>query len=153
VSSVDSVASEKLHRFHFNVYNAMELTLPKVYQVIVVIIIFTLSFTNQGIMKIDKNKPTRPLKTYMVGQYKFTECQMRVFALSTLGLQRKQMAYVLSLTEAGIGSHIDRIFNKLGIRGITLIAMWANNSGFDEKGNYKGEYLFDNYTQLPWEPK
>jgi len=89
----------------------------------------------------------------MVDEHKFTECLMRVISLSVHGLQRKEMANVLGLSEATIGSHLDLISKELRLSGITRIAVFALKNGFDEEGRYKGEYLFDNYTVLPWEKK
>ena len=89
----------------------------------------------------------------MVGEHMFTESHMRVISLAVHGLQRKEMADVLGLSEATIGSYLDRISKELRLSGITRIAVFALKNGFDEEGRYKGEYLFDNYTELPWEKK
>lgn len=94
-----------------------------------------------------------PLKEYMMNEHKFTECQMRIIGLALCGLQRKEIADALSLSEATVGSHLDRIGKELKLSGIVRLVVHAILNGFDQNGCYHGEYLYDNYTRLPWEEK
>ena len=45
------------------------------------------------------------------------------------GLTNRQIARSLSITEKTVGSHIDHIMTKLGLRSRTLIALWAVEHG------------------------
>ena len=45
------------------------------------------------------------------------------------GLTNREIAHALSITEKTVGSHIDHIMTKLGLRSRTLIAVWAVDNG------------------------
>jgi len=50
-----------------------------------------------------------------------------------------------------IDSHFNRIYRPRPLyRGRQLVT-WSLKNGFDEMGNWKGEYLFDGITGLPWD--
>jgi non-specific serine/threonine protein kinase len=55
------------------------------------------------------------------------------------GLTNREIAQVLSITEKTVGSHIDHIMTKLGLRSRTLIAVWAIDNGLRRSPASHGE--------------
>jgi non-specific serine/threonine protein kinase len=56
--------------------------------------------------------------------------EREVCALLARGLSNKQISATLTISEKTVGSHIDHIMTKLGVRSRTRIALWAAEQGF-----------------------
>ena len=55
--------------------------------------------------------------------------ELEVGALLARGLTNREIAGALSISEKTVGSHVDHIMTKLGLRSRTLIALWAVENG------------------------
>ena len=55
--------------------------------------------------------------------------EVDVCRLLARGRTNRQIARSLSITEKTVGSHVDHIMTKLGLRSRTLIALWAVEHG------------------------
>lgn len=50
------------------------------------------------------------------------------------GLTNRQISRALSISEKTVGSHVDHIMTKLGLRSRTRIAVWAVQHGLRPSG-------------------
>lgn len=59
------------------------------------------------------------------GTNQLSRREREISALLAQGLTNRQIATTLSISEKTVGSHIEHIMNKLGLRSRTRIALWA----------------------------
>ena len=74
-------------------------------------------------------------------QYNMTGLSPREHEVSRLvaeGLTNREIARALSITEKTVGSHIDHIMTKLGLRSRTRIAVWVIEQGGGRPGPTAG---------------
>jgi DNA-binding NarL/FixJ family response regulator len=55
--------------------------------------------------------------------------ERQVSRLIAQGLTNRQISRALSISEKTVGSHVDHIMTKLGLRSRTRIAVWAIQQG------------------------
>jgi DNA-binding CsgD family transcriptional regulator len=95
-----------------------------------------------------------PKTHYDFKDQRLTLRQMQVLSLNLHGLTQRQIAGYLDCSEGTVKTHLKDIANILHLgpnRSRVLIGLALEN-GFDSKGHYQDEYLFDdNATGLPWE--
>lgn len=80
---------------------------------------------------------------------------MQVIALNALGLKQRQMAAYLLCSQTTVKTHLKNIRNKMNYQGddstSRKLASDSLSNGMDQKGNYRGFYLFsDHATSLPF---
>jgi predicted ATPase/DNA-binding CsgD family transcriptional regulator len=63
------------------------------------------------------------------GHGPLTDRESQVAGLIAAGLTNRQISRRLSISEKTVGSHIDHIMTKLGLRSRTRIAVWAHERG------------------------
>jgi DNA-binding CsgD family transcriptional regulator len=102
-------------------------------------------------MRNRKRNSRDPIQMFIIGAHQLTEYQMRIISLSQHGLQRKEMAYALGITLHTIDTHMTNIYKLLKLKGCMQLAVWSLKNECDEFGCYKGQYLFANYSGLPWD--
>ncbi len=72
-----------------------------------------------------------------------TPVEMRIIALMVQGYTAEQIATKLGIKAKTVTNHQEIIYSKLGIHSAILIILIAERQGFDDKGFYKGENLFE----------
>ena len=84
---------------------------------------------------------------------KLTINELRAISLLLHSLKRTVMADLLGLAPGTLDQRLNRIFLKLQLPSNVAVALWAVDNGFDRCGNLNGVYLFEGYTNLPWQKK
>lgn len=84
---------------------------------------------------------------------KLTINEHRAISLLLHSLKRTVMADILRLADGTLDQRLNRIFLKLQLPSNVAVALWAVDNGFDRCGNLNGVYLFEGYTNLPWQKK
>jgi DNA-binding NarL/FixJ family response regulator len=77
--------------------------------------------------------------------------RLRIIILQSYGLPRKNIADILRLHPGTIDTQIDRIYKHLGFNNQIQMVIWATTNGLRNNGHVQNRYLFDGYTNLPWD--
>ncbi len=113
-------------------------------------------------MEPGKKKNCGPQREFIVDGVELTHCHMRVISLALFGMMRKHMETVLEVEKPTIDGHFNRVYrvvwSKLNMRPglnenqMVALIKWAMKHGFDEKGCFMGEFLFEGVEGHPfWE--
>lgn len=87
---------------------------------------------------------------FFIGEVRITLADARVMSLNVCGLQRKQMCYVLDVSDSTLNKRITKLFLKFDMQSNVLLALFSKANGFDSVGNLNSKYLFDGIDNVPW---
>ena len=82
-----------------------------------------------------------PVATRSRGRPRLTELSARELEIALLiarGRSTRDIAELLVLSERTVGNHVERIFNKLGLRSRTQLAAWTVEHHVDSGGTHAG---------------
>ncbi len=75
--------------------------------------------------------------------------EMRVISLMVQGYTADQIAIKLDKSIKTVNNQLNSVYNKLNIHFSHQVILIASLEGFDPKGFYKGENLFESITLKP----
>jgi DNA-binding CsgD family transcriptional regulator len=80
-------------------------------------------------------------KTWYIKTSPFKHMEMKTIACAVMGLQHQQMADCLHRSVPCVKFNLSKVYGKLEVNSLHLLALMALTKGFDRNGLYKGEQL------------
>lgn len=88
---------------------------------------------------------------FIIDGKRISTCRARILILQCYGLSRKQIAAILQRSVNTISSHLDDLHKMLQFTNQTEVVGWCFDNGLRNNGYVQGQYIFDGYTDLPWD--